>query len=235
MRKALSALIVPLVAVALMTAAVSAFEAHTINVTAHVSKSLTVSATNDAIGTQGEPKTPLSWEGNFVPIGVGLSQSFLDQGRVSTVDYRVCAQAKPNTHPGDTSDLEQFEFLWMGGSAFLEMNPPATVTDPFRWIGPSTDITPPTGAVCPSGATGILDSTAPADIINLWWEPPAFAQFFTQDETVKPRDPLAVCGTGQNVKSDTQPCVILTDPPAKSQGTKLGLDLVIQVTNIYTP
>ena len=136
MRKALYALIVPLVTVAVMTAAVSAFESHVINVEAHVSNSLTVPATSTTIGTKDTPKTPLAWQDNFVSIEVELSQSFVAQSRVSTVDYRVCAQAKPLTHPGTVGILfDSFDFLWMGGSAFLEIDPGAP-PDPNIGSGP---------------------------------------------------------------------------------------------------
>ena len=259
MRKALYALIVPLVTVAVMTAAVSAFESHVINVEAHVSNSLTVPATSTTIGTKDTPKTPLAWQDNFVSIEVELSQSFVAQSRVSTVDYRVCAQAKPLTHPGTVGLLfDGFDFLWMGGSAFLEIDPgappdPNIGSGPFFYIGPSastnanpeTGITPPAGGgvECPLGAEGsltTLDLLPPAgpdnlgDTINLWWEPPVFQEFYDPNDTSpgdsspKPRNDDADCGT----RLETEPCVILTDPPAKSQGTPLGLDLVIQVTNI---
>ena len=252
---------VPLVVAVAMTAAVSAFESHLVNVEAQVSNALTVSVTgvNDAtigtIGTEAKPKTPLSWQGNFVPIDVKLSSSFVAQGRAFTVHYQVCAQPKEatfgdgvvNADPFDPSpppdeNLDGWKFLWMGGSSFIQFFDESPNT--YHWIGPSASINgdliagivppPPEDPVCPSGAIGSLDTNNTLDKINLWWEPPAFEEFYdTENETVKPRSAFgAVCGASPNVRLSTQPCVILTDPPANSQGTPLGLDLVIQVTNI---
>ncbi len=241
MRRILTILSFP-VALLLGMATVSAYEAHAINVTANVSNALNVSATaGTELGTPGDPANPLRWR--TIPIDISLSNSFTGQARANTVDYMICAQPKPKTHPGDPAipfDPLFHDFLWMGGASFIEFDEAAGI---FHWIGPTTlnfdntdipaGITPPiAGVVCPTGAVGSL--TNPGDItdtISLWLDVPAFQgvyNFSVDDAFDKVRDDAADCGS----RSDTQPCVILPVPPANIAGTNLGLDLVVQVTDI---
>ena len=219
-------------------AVVSAYEAYAINVTAQVANAVNVSATSGTtLGTSGDPASPLRWRN--IPIQVSLSTSFIGQGRVSMVAYRVCAAPKPNTHPGTpNTPLSPFEFFWMGGTSFIEMDPlelplPSPPdTGPFHWIGPTTDITPPVGAVCPAGAANAL--TNPSDLtdtVYLWLDVQAFETIYNpvvDDLFDKLRNDFAFCG----LKGLGQPCVIMPVPPADTNGTTLGLDLVIQVTDI---
>lgn len=240
---------VPLVVVVAMTAAVSAYESHAINVTARVSNAITVSHTDTTLGTDVSPFAPLRWE--KIALVISLSNSFIGQSRVNTVNYKVCAAPKPNTYDPALPESQSFEFLWMGAASFIEIDPPSPDTGPFWWIGPTTllldntllfrGITPPaSGVVCPAGAVDSLTHPGDdTDTIYLWEDVPTFVDTYNtsaEDAFNKPRNDLADCGDPSPAlteRTDNQPCVILPVPPANSdEGTQLGLDLIIQVIDI---
>ena len=154
-------------------------------------------------------------------------------GRAVLAPFRTRSARRPSRIriPGLRLNWAISIFYGWGGASFLEMDPPTVDTGPFLWIGPTTDITPPAGTVCPSGAADTLTNpTDPTDFIYLWLDVPAFATIYNPADDVfdKPRNDLADCGS----KTDGQPCVIMPVPPADIDGTTLGLDLVIQVTDI---
>ena len=89
LRMKILTLLAMVVALASSVAAVSAFEAHTINVTAHVENALGVSGlTSEDFGTT----FPEEWRGTSRDIS--LSSSFQNQERRDQVSYTVYAECK---------------------------------------------------------------------------------------------------------------------------------------------
>lgn len=90
--------LIGLAVVALLVPMFAAFEAHTINVKAHIENALQVSPKEIDFGV-AFPQELL--EANFT---VGLSDSFMQQDRVNDVHYRLVQQRKPKT-PSDKLDV----------------------------------------------------------------------------------------------------------------------------------
>lgn len=109
-KKWLISIIAAMVVLVSTVAAVSAFEAHTINVTAHVENALLVDTAAVNFGTV----FPEEWL--FTKRTIALSDSFLRQGRVVDVVYEVWAECKPK--PTGSTGF----FLWIGPALWLDKN-----------------------------------------------------------------------------------------------------------------
>jgi hypothetical protein len=121
MMRRIIVLMVALVAALSSVAAVSAFEAHVINVTAHVENALTVETAEVAFGTV----FPEEW---FIRHrDISLSESFQGQNRVQNVDIKVYAECKWN--PATNS-----YYKWLGEALWLDWNGAA-----YTLVGPIGD------------------------------------------------------------------------------------------------
>jgi hypothetical protein len=194
-------------------AAVSAYEAHMVNVTAHVENALD---TPGAIVIGGVAAFPEEWLiGEIIVTG---SQSFKGQSRVNNVDFIVCAEEKDEISPaGDP-------YLWAGGFTFVSNDGGMT----WEWIGPTNDLTPPPsppGVVCTS-LPNTVTTTSDA-VILVGMDMPVDPDYYNPETDVpnKPRDDNADCGVGIG-----EPCVVADYDVT---GDEFGLDIKIQVVDIY--
>ena len=206
-------------------AGLSAFESYLLNVSVVVENSLSLPTQSVALG--GPQVHPKEW--HTFTLNVELSDSFIAQDRVNALSYQVCAQPKPGTYPNPSVG---FSSLWLGGAAFINVKGDKA----WHWIGDTRSIDPPpAGFVCP-GVTGTLNrSQSTLGIITLGFDVPVFLALSAPNSTNLPRPDIAVCGQG--TFSDPQaardePCVEIPIPPGAETGTDLGMDLVIQVTEI---
>src|SRR3989344_8967326 len=82
-------------------AALSAFEAHIINVTAHIENALSISPQGINFGTV------FPQEYMEKPFTVSLSESFMNEDRVDDVEYKLVQKEKPWTlNFGDKDDVD---------------------------------------------------------------------------------------------------------------------------------
>jgi hypothetical protein len=229
------------VLVASGVAAVSAYEAHVINVRAHVENALEVN-----LGTPYEldfgtvfPEEWLTKE--FV---VGTSDSFCDtnQWRMTAVNYTVWVEWKTlsdNGTPGDPSDDTYYG--WLGDALYIgivdppytpAMEKPEGAGGDLVWVG---NVTPPG----PPGALKVWDSPEPiykaksgpqnqTDRIVVGLDVPVFEGFYN------PLTDALACPDGKPSGLDEPTVVIAEDDPRwDPDGVDLGVDLKIQVTNIW--
>ncbi len=201
-------------------AAVSAYEAHLINVTAHVENAMTVDTGAIDFGTV----FPQEW---FIrDFHVTVSDSFceLDQDRVSKIDYSIWVEWKPNPVGG--------YYLWLGDALYVGIE--ATNKWPSTVPGNPGDLypvgAPPAG---PPGAKYVMSSTIPLNKVDPWnfsdtitvgIDVPVFEGYYNAltDPEPKPSglyDPTVIIPMGS--------------PRWNPDGIYLGTDLKIQVTNIY--
>jgi hypothetical protein len=211
-------------------AAVSAFEAHTVNVTAHVENALD---TPSPLVIGGVAAFPEEWLTGIITISA--SDSFKGQGRVDTITYKVCATPKTDNVPECPTCTPPVPaghpYVWAGGFTFLSSDGGTNWT----WIGPTADENPPTGTppiICPVGFSGtVTDTTAGSLMVGM--DMPVFSGSYNSDTDVddKDRPPAAdLCPDKDGDGSVTDdPCVISGGNPA---GEDFGLDLIIQVTGI---
>jgi hypothetical protein len=204
-------------------AAVSAYEAHIINVKAHVENALTVDTTEIDFGTV----FPEEW---FVEErGIALSTSAVSElddaagGALVSVDYKICAEYKVMT-PGDPPVYYRWlgDWLWVGIDT--DAPTPADQAMPAGWelVGPEPDkgydpqVGPAVMATCTS-LTGQLTAANPDDVLKVMLLTPVFHGYYNPDTDVKP---------------DWWPLgrwpVLQGDP----EGEDLGVDLKVQVTDI---
>jgi hypothetical protein len=223
--KKLILIVAALVMVASGVAAVSAYEAHMVNVKAHVELALNVTPGEKIIG--GVAVFPEEWVEETIQIN--LSDSFKGtvnhpQTRVDTVKYIICAEPKPDPWPANH---------WLGGALFYRVNPDDNPSASWDWLGPAVDsIADPSGPFCPVGATGNLSKPGDlSDSIVLGLDVPVFWDYYNEDTDVenKPRPDDAVCGS----KGVGEPCVIIMpNPQCLPQGCDLGVELKVQVVDI---
>jgi hypothetical protein len=210
-------LILMAAAVAIMVsgiAAVSAYESHLVNVTAHVENALD---TPDAIAIGGLAAFPEEWLTG--EITVTTSQSFKGQSRVNNVDFLLCAEPKPM----DASINGGAGYTWAGGFTFVSTDGGAT----WSWIGPTNDFVPPSNpAVVCTALTGTVTNAADATIL-VGMDMPVDPDYYNPETDVdnKPRDDNADCGVGLG-----EPCVV---EDYDVTGEDFGLDVKIQVVDIY--
>jgi hypothetical protein len=214
-------------------AAVSAFEAHSVNVTAHVENALD---TPSSLIIGGVAAFPEEWlTGNIL---IEASDSFKAQERVTKIDYKVCATPKTDNVPECPTCTPPIPaghpYVWAGGFTFLSSDGGTSWT----WVGPTADENPPAGTppiVCPTGFTGTVDKNAGGTLM-VGMDMPVFSGYYIPetDVTDKDRPPAAdLCPDKDGDGSVTDdPCVISSGTPT---GEDFGLDLIIQVTAIYSP
>ncbi len=191
-------------------AAVSAYEAHLINVTAHVENALSVNTTAIDFGTVF-PQEVLKVHRDIALSGSALTE--LDDDLVS-VTYQVWAECKPL--PDGTGFYQWLgDWLWVGIDASQVLSP----IDGHVQVGAAPASCP--GALPIGGAanplTGTLNGNNTTDKMGVTILTPAFVGYYNALTDVKPTWwPF-----------DQWP--LLDGDP---NGTDLGLDLKIQVTGI---
>ena len=217
-------------------AAVSAYEAHTVNVTAHVENAL---ETPTALIIGGSAAFPEEWL--VGTIDIAASTSFKNQSplRVTDITYKVCATPKTIDVPGMPLG---HKYVWAGGFTFVssDYDPADPPSATWTWIGPTADENPPTGTpaiVCPTGFTGTVTNAVDGEL-TVGMDMPVFTDYVnsTTDVDDKPRpanadgDANGGCPDRDADGSYTDdPCVIST---GVFNGEDFGLDIIIQVTNI---
>jgi hypothetical protein len=210
-------LIVVVLTLVLVLAGVSsamAFEAHKVNVKAHVENALVVSTEEINMGTV----FPQEWITGY-HFGVKLSSSFQEQDpvRVRTVTYAICAH-----HKVDEQGEPTLDFL-PGLYVKVDDGPWNAVVEPAKFCEYTTVTT---------GETLTL-GTDPDDVIHLGLDVPVFDGYYNgalEDylEINKPRpdDPPFPADVNS-------PSAILPVPGAGPDiGADFGADLWIQVTSI---
>ena len=209
-------------------AAVSAYEAHVVNVKAHVENALQVTATELDFGVV----FPEEWLSQH--FDVEFSSSWADQTRVSNVDFQVWAEDKVLD---DTAPQVTY-YPWLGDCLFIELN------GTKGYIGQAT--AGPLHAQAAVDAAGdpivgtLTTTTKTSYTVYVWLDVPVFDEFYNvlTDVPDKPRaawaDDLLVALRSAEFTAATVahlPSMIL--PVGTPQGIEMGVDIKIQVSNIY--
>lgn len=224
------------VMVASGVAAVSAYEAYMINVTAHIENAMTVDTTPIDFGTV----FPEEWA--LDEFYIRVSSSFCDefQERVTKIDYAVWVEWKPI--PGEPSG-EVFPeiagagglyYAWLGDAMYIGIN--AAIKSPSTAVPPG-DLTY-VGALPPPGAPGTaaihvldgqlskVDPTHLGDMITIGIDTPVFEGYWNAQTDV----PLKQSGLDH-------PTLVIREGDERyfPDGVDLGADIKIQITNIFKP
>ena len=209
-------------------AAVSAYEAHIINVTAHVENALTVDTAKIEFGTV----FPQEWLIKDRVIALSTSANAIlgeAEGDLLDVDYTVWAEYKLET-AGDPPEY----YFWMGEWLWVGIDAADPVTDLTGWnqVGSQPDgtfdpladpwVAPDPMAVATS-STGTLNAGNKEDTLRVMLLAPCFHGDYNEDTDVKP----AWWPTPGEPDWPLLPQGLLGDP-----GVDMGLDLKIQVTDI---
>lgn len=207
----LGALVVSISGVAM----VSAYEAHLINVTAHVENAMTVNRDHIDFGTV----FPQEWVLEEFIVGVSNSFCAVNQTRVSQINYSIWVEWKPDGAGGF--------YPWLGDALYLGIDitdkRPQAAGGELTPVGPALPPGPP-GAIEILQSTLALNKQAPFnfnDIITVGLDVPVFDGYYNvlTDPTPKP--------SGLDA-----PTVILTGARNVPDGITLGADIKIQVTDI---
>jgi hypothetical protein len=232
-----------LVSVVLVTsgvAAVSAYEAHVINVRAKVENAISTTVTKLEFGTVF-PEEWLTKE--FV---VQHSQSFCDrnQWRVTAVNYSIWVEWKTlsdNGTPGDPYDDEYYP--WLGDALYIgidvldpDKKKPEDAGGDLKWVG---NVTPPG----PPGALKVMDAPQPiwkepggggnpGDLIVVGVDVPVFEDYYNPlTDMLQPNGTYLPKPSGLD---DPTVVILKTDTDRwHPDGVTLGADLKIQVTDIW--
>jgi len=211
-------IIVALVMVLSGVAAVSAYEAHIVNVSAHVENALSVGAPVVTEGGAWLGKTVFPEEWLTAKMSIGLSSSFSGQSpvRVDCVDYNLYAEGKASGEK------------WLGDAMFFIVDPPA------NWDLTTTGNMPiptPTGTPLVAGPVFTPDKTIcigdTGIFVGVGLDVPVFDGYYNAATDVKPKP------NGLNA-----PTLIIYSGDAYDRyypvaGFDGGIDVKIQVRSIY--
>ena len=222
-------------------AAVSAYEAHTVNVKAKVENAIELSSyTALEFGTV----FPEEWIDRHTT--VQFSSSFNEQETRHFVDFEVWAGWKLLSDNGTPLDpADDTYYPWLGKSLYVELN-----TGNWGYVG-SAPAGPP-GVVqvmdysgTPVALVGTIDDTTKTTMdVAVWLDVPVFADFYipATDVDDKDRDTLAdtqLAGfmndgsSGDDVKGLPSQILPPGDPWGTAYSLEMGVDLIIQVSDIY--
>ena len=213
---------------------ISAFEAHMVNVRAHVENAISVTPDDNTENVlTGETVFPQEWR--VVKVDMSLSSSFQAQSRVNSVDYKICAE--------ESSSQDNVNFFWLGDAMYVgidvqngsDPNDNNGATPPFAYDMTLIGADPgPAAAVCP-GLTGTLT--------QLDVNPPDGAADNLGDELAIALD-VPVCAENYNPLTDPTPkpsglnaptlVLVAADPRHNQPDCQYqgGVDVTIQVTGI---
>ncbi len=207
------------VLVASGVSAVSAYEAHLINVTAHVENAMTVARRHIDYGTV----FPEEWTLDEFYVRISSSFCAETQTRVSMINYSVYVEWKEDPAGG--------YYPWLGDAMYIGIDAvnlwPAAAGGDLTYVGPA----PPPG---PPGAMWVMDSPIPlskvapfnfGDYITIGIDVPVFEGYYNALTDV----PVKQSGMDH-------PTVIILESDADRwfpDGVDLGADVKIQVTDIF--
>jgi len=200
-------------------AAVSAYEAHIVNVTAHVENALTVSTVDIDFNTVYPQQF---WLRDFA---FSTSESFASewQQRVYHIDYELWAEWKPKDsgyYPwlGDALWLAQEPVLDLNGDGEINL---ADDTVPRVWTYVGEAPSGPPGA---RKVLGPVTMTKPGVVTHSWC--------LALDVPVFEGYPLHATTPPSGLSAPTL-VILKTDPRYHPEGIELGVDIKIQITGIY--
>ena len=222
-------------------AAVSAYEAHTINVKAHVENAIVVDTEEIDFGIVFPEEVLI--EEALICLSTSANESLGDgnvSGNLSSVDYKVFAEYKLLA-AGTQEDAPQYwtwlgEYLWVGDENTPDPDCGTDNISGIGWVnvGPEPDATyvwepnnllavPDPMAAEVVGFASSLDVTNKCDMLRVMLLTPAFGKSYNPytDAFVKPE-------WFQKVIADELWPLLDGD----GSGTDLGVDLKIQVTGI---
>lgn len=217
MKKTLLMSVAALVMVVSGVAAVSAYEAHIVNVSAHVENALGVSGPTATQGGEWLGATVFPEEWLTANITISLSDSFKLQSRVTMVDYELYAERKSEGDPPP---------LWLGDAMYLIVDPPAgwdATTAGAAVIGDDPGAIP--NVVGPIVSGNLTTGSDPDDYLGVGLDVPVFAGFYNSATDPKPK-PSGLMA----------PTLIILDADPRHEpvtGFDGGVDLKIQVVDIY--
>lgn len=210
---------------------VSAFEAHTINVKAHVENAIQVDTTEVLFGTV----FPEEWR--FAQFDVGFSDSFCaidgSQDRHDFIFYEIWLLEKPL----DPADPTGPKFPWLGDALYFGIdvtvaNPKAPDLTPVGPTGPPLLLNifdPQVGAPSTTHSLSKLPAAFDKfDTITVGIDVPVFEGFWNKFTDVMEKD--SGLTTGPTVVIDK-----LDDDRYFPDGVTLGADIVFQLTGFGSP
>jgi hypothetical protein len=209
---------VALLAIVSAVVAVSAFEAHFVNVKAHVELALIVSPGELNFGTV----FPEEWlKKDF---SIALSPSFVGQARVNCVHYSMYATFKPIP---DTA----LYYPWMGDFTYILVNADLTpgwdATTTGAYLIGSAPTPFPTGYKSADAGPGVNNTSslyASPVTIGVGIDAPVFVGYYNPATDVKPK-PSGLQGPTLVIQTN--------DLRWTGQSFDCGLDLIIQVTGMH--
>ena len=204
-------------------AAVSAYEAHVVNVKATVENALTVDATELDFGVV----FPEEWLNQHFE--VAFSTSWSDQSRVDSVDFEVWAEDKWMDAGADnvTGTADDNYYPWLGDVLYVQMNGQS------GYIGPALAVPMHAQPALDGGGAPIVATLDPGNTsqtVYLYIDVPVYPEFYNPltDVPDKPRAAWADALSGTPID---EPTYIL--PPGTPQHYTMGVDIKIQVVDIY--
>jgi hypothetical protein len=212
-------------------AAVSAYEAHVINVTAHIENALDVDTSAIEYGTV----FPEEWliRGREITLSESANTAVVG-GDVTSVSYQVWAEWKvdpgnPNHEPDviiNMGGVDIDHYAWLGHWLWVGIDPadptPQDQALPAGWVNVGGAPTFANYAKPVTGVSGVLTDDTP-DTLKVMLLAPVFHTYYNSYTDVKPDWwPLDVWAANQL-------------PAQWADGWDGGVDLKIQVTGIARP
>ena len=210
-------------------AAVSAYEGHLVNIKAHVENAIAVETYEWDLGTWF-PQEKLESDLRF-----GLSESFLDQDRVSEVNYKLCWELKdaPVDDAGNITICKPYM-----GKYYQPLNPYLVMSlgvDGNDFVTGNTSAIPGEGqAVCWGEGQLYNVPELPAegdicDIVHISFSVPVFEGYYNEITDVWPANwAFGMIMADDYCLVEETICGFTQDVP----NADLGIDLKIQVTSI---
>ena len=219
-------------------AAVSAYEAHTVNITAHVENAIALSTPTDWGGYYGSFGTVFPEEFLWKDLQVRVSTSFCwmpDQQRVKDIDYQIWVDRLPRAVG---------YYPWLGDALAFSIDGDSGLGDGEEWAWVGNAWPPP--IMVTSGSLSKQDNVAPfytdstppplnwmddgKDIIRVGLDVPVFIEYWNEVTDKALNDPKP---SGKDV-----PTVVIDegDPRYDPDGDDLitlGAKIIIQITNIH--
>ena len=216
---------------------VSAFEAHAINVTAHVENAMTVGVDHIDYGTV----FPEEWLIRQTTLGVSSSFCEPTQTRVSVIEYQVWVVEKPDPNNPPSN------FPWLGDALYIgiEEDPNNTSTAIRFPVGVGSGILQPVGAGAPpilvlSRALDLHKASNQdptfdfGDLLIIGLDVPVFEGFWNAKTDVDPK-PSGLSGPTVVIETSDTDRYFPDGEYPNGDPVILGADIVIQITDIHNP